>query len=154
VRLGPVPFTLQMFVVALIAMLLPPATAGLAVGTYLVAGAVGLPVFSGLTGGLGVLLGPTGGYLAGFLVGAVAGSFARGRAVAAGAGGLVSDGLAALLAVAFTYALGAAQLALVAHLEAGAAIAAGVAPFVILDAAKAATAVGVASAVRRARAGS
>ena len=39
--------------------------------TYLVLGAVGLPVFSGFRGGLGHLLGPTGGYLWGFLAGAL-----------------------------------------------------------------------------------
>ena len=34
---------------------------------YLLLGTVGLPVFSGFSGGLGKLIGPTGGYLAGFL---------------------------------------------------------------------------------------
>lgn len=151
-RLGPVPFTLQVFVVVLIALLLPPATAALAVGAYLVAGAAGLPVFSGLTGGLGVLVGPTGGYLWGFFAGAVAGAWARERLAVAGARSLVGDASAAALVIATTYALGAVQLALVAHLGVGAAFAAGVAPFVLLDTAKAAAAVGVASAVRRARA--
>ena len=36
-------------------------------GIYLLLGAVGLPVFSGFAGGLGKLLGPTGGYLIGFI---------------------------------------------------------------------------------------
>lgn len=38
---------------------------------YLLLGALGLPVFSGMQGGLGILLGPTGGYLWGFLMGAM-----------------------------------------------------------------------------------
>lgn len=38
---------------------------------YLLLGAVGLPVFTGFRGGIGVLLGPTGGYIGGFLVGAL-----------------------------------------------------------------------------------
>jgi biotin transport system substrate-specific component len=42
-----------------------------AVLIYLCLGMVGLPVFSGFQGGLGVLLGPTGGYIWGFLVSAV-----------------------------------------------------------------------------------
>lgn len=38
-----------------------------AIGTYLLLGAVGLPVFSGFRGGVGVLLGATGGYIFGFM---------------------------------------------------------------------------------------
>jgi biotin transport system substrate-specific component len=152
-RLGPVPFTLQVFVVVLIALLLPPSTAALATGTYLLAGAVGLPVFSGMTGGLGVLMGPTGGYLWGFVAGAAVGAWARERLTAAGARPVAADAVAAALVVAITYTLGALQLSLVANLSAQAAIAAGVVPFVVPDIAKAAAAVGVAAAVRRARAG-
>ena len=55
-----IPFTLQTFAVCLAAVAL-----------YLLLGAAGLPVFSGFKGGLGALLGTTGGYLAGFLFTAV-----------------------------------------------------------------------------------
>ena len=41
----------------------------LAVLVYILLGVVGLPVFSGFRGGIGALLGPTGGYLLGFLEG-------------------------------------------------------------------------------------
>jgi len=150
-RLGPVPFTLQVFVVVLIALLLPPATAALAVGVYLVAGAIGLPVFSGMVGGLGVLVGPTGGYLLGFLAGAAAGAYVRERLTWAGTRQVLADAVAAVVVVALTYTIGAVQLALVAHLGAGAAVAAGVVPFLVPDVAKATVAVGVAAAVRRAR---
>ncbi len=150
-RLGAVPFTLQVFVVVLVALLLPPATAGLAVGVYLLAGAIGLPVFSGMVGGLGVLVGPTGGYLLGFLAGAVAGAYVRERLESAGTRPMSADGVAAVVVVALTYAMGTVQLALVAHLDAGGALAAGVVPFVVPDVAKAAVAVGVAGALRRAR---
>jgi len=51
--------------------LLPPAYSVAAVGGYLALGCLGLPVFSGMRGGLAVLAGPTGGFLLGFLVAAV-----------------------------------------------------------------------------------
>jgi biotin transport system substrate-specific component len=151
-RLGPVPFTLQVLVVVLAGLLLTPGQAALAVGVYLAEGAVGLPVFSGMTGGLGVLAGPTGGYLIGFLAGAVAGAALRARLVSAGARPVAADAAAAVTVVAVVYVLGVAQLAVVAHLGVAQALLAGAAPFILPDVAKASAAVGLAAAVRRARA--
>ena len=65
---APVPFTLQTFAVFLAPGLLGGKMGTIAVGTYLLLGAVGLPVFAGFSGGIGVLLGATGGYLLGFLL--------------------------------------------------------------------------------------
>jgi len=62
----PVPVTLQPFAVVLLGLLLRPRLAAVTLGTYLLEGAVGLPVFApGLVFGAGMahLLGPTGGYL-------------------------------------------------------------------------------------------
>lgn len=72
IPLGPVPFTLQTLVLAMLPGVLAPREAVLTVATYLVLGGVGLPVFSNMMGGIGVLLGPTGGFLWGFLIGMVA----------------------------------------------------------------------------------
>ncbi len=66
-----VPFTLQTFGVLCAMGLLGGRRASLAVLLYLLLGAVGLPVFSGFRGGVGVLLGVTGGYLVGFQVAAL-----------------------------------------------------------------------------------
>ena len=63
-----VPFTLQTFAVFTAVELLGARRAFWSVAVYLLMGAVGLPVFSGMTGGFGVLLGQTGGYLWGFLL--------------------------------------------------------------------------------------
>ncbi len=63
-----VPFTLQTLGVFLAVGLLGTKSGVLAVTVYLALGALGLPVFAGMKGGMGVLLGPTGGYLAGFLL--------------------------------------------------------------------------------------
>lgn len=63
-----VPFTLQTFAVFLALGVLGGKLGTLSVAVYLLLGAVGLPVFAGFQGGLGALLGTTGGYLAGFLL--------------------------------------------------------------------------------------
>ncbi len=62
-----VPFTMQTFAVLLAGAVLGGKGALLSVLVYIALGAFGLPVFSGGKGGLGTLLGPTGGYIIGFL---------------------------------------------------------------------------------------
>ncbi len=66
----PVPFTGQTFGVLLAAVLLGRVRGALGLLLYLLEGAVGLPVFAGGGAGLAVLLGPTGGYLLGFVAAA------------------------------------------------------------------------------------
>ena len=62
-----VPFTLQTFGVFVAVSVLGGKRGTLAVVLYLLMGIVGLPVFAGFSGGLGVLLGSTGGYIIGFV---------------------------------------------------------------------------------------
>ena len=66
-----VPFTLQTFGVFLAVGLLGGKRGTLAVLVYLLLGAVGIPVFAGFNGGLGYMLGSTGGYIVGFLLSAL-----------------------------------------------------------------------------------
>lgn len=61
-----VPFTMQTFGVFVALSLLGGRRGTWSVGVYLLLGAVGLPVFAGFKGGLGALLGSTGGYIIGF----------------------------------------------------------------------------------------
>lgn len=73
-----VPITLQTLAIALCGMVLGPARGFLATVLYVALGLIGLPIFSNFAGGLGVLAGPSAGYIAGFAlyalaVGAVAG---------------------------------------------------------------------------------
>lgn len=63
----PVPFTMQTLSVLFVASALGARYGTIAVLMYLAEGAVGLPVFAKLSSGLSVLLGPTGGYLMGFV---------------------------------------------------------------------------------------
>ena len=67
IPVGPVPIVLQNLFVFLAGILLGRKMGLASVGAYILVGAVGLPVFAGGTGGIGHLLGPTGGYLLGYL---------------------------------------------------------------------------------------
>lgn len=79
----PVPMTLQTMAIMAIALAMGPRMAVAIMLTYLAAGAVGLPVFAGTPErgiGIAYMMGPTGGYLAGYLVAAgLVGALARGR---------------------------------------------------------------------------
>ena len=60
---GSVPFTIQTFVIFMIAFMLHKEDACLTLVLYLLLGTIGLPVFSGGQSGLSAILGPTGGFL-------------------------------------------------------------------------------------------
>ena len=66
-----IPFTLQTMGVFTTVGLLGGKRGTLTVLTYILLGAIGVPVFAGLTGGVSVLLGTTGGYIIGFLLSAL-----------------------------------------------------------------------------------
>ena len=68
---GEVPFTLQTMGVFLAIGLLGGKRGTLAVLVYILMGVIGLPVFSGFSGGIGKLVGVTGGYIVGFLASAL-----------------------------------------------------------------------------------
>lgn len=68
IPIGPVPFNLAVFGAFLAGMLLSPGMAVLSMATYWLMAAIGLPVMAGLQGGLGAVLSPTGGYVAGYLL--------------------------------------------------------------------------------------
>lgn len=75
----PIPFTLQPLAVLLVGAWLGPAEGAGALAIYLAAGAMGAPVFAGGMGGIGRLMGPTGGYLLAFPVAAAIAGLARSR---------------------------------------------------------------------------
>ena len=72
IPLYPVPVTGQTLVVLLIGMTYGPRLGGITMLAYLFEGALGLPVFAGGAAGVAVFMGPTGGYLFGFLLAGVA----------------------------------------------------------------------------------
>ena len=68
---GAVPFTLQTLAVFLAGSILGPKRSTASVLIYILLGAVGIPVFSNFTCGAAVIIGPTGGYIIGFIATAV-----------------------------------------------------------------------------------
>lgn len=154
VPFGPVPFTLQTFAVAFALLVLRPKEAVAAVAGYVLLGALGLPVFSGMRGGLGMLVGPTGGFLWGFILGAVCAVGVRcaleGLAERSKAASRAVDASAVIAFMVVTYAVGWAQLMAVSGMSPAEAFMVAIAPFAVIDVVKMVVAVMVANAVRRA----
>lgn len=124
----PVPMTLHTLAVMAFAVALGPQMAASIFVAYLAAGAAGLPVFSGSPErgiGLAYMLGPTGGYLAGYLAASwLVGMLARGRKVP-------GQFIAMLVGLALIYMAGMAWLALFVPLSQLAAV--GLWPFLLGD---------------------
>ena len=79
IPLGVIPIVLQNALCILCAVLLGGVIAGAPAALFLLAGLIGLPVYSGGSGGIAVWLGPTGGFLIGYFLGAVAAGFIAGK---------------------------------------------------------------------------
>jgi len=79
IPVGPVPITLQTFFVLLSGRLLGKKYGVLAQITYLLLGTFGLPIFSGGQSGLGVIAGPTGGFLISFVAAAWIAAYCSGN---------------------------------------------------------------------------
>ena len=132
-----VPFTLQTFAVCLLAALFGLRLGLWTVVCYLLLGAVGAPVFAGFSGGIAALLGPTGGYLVGFLFTALAVGLAverRGRKLTV----LIA---AMALGILLCYTFGTAWFVLVytrsnGPITVGAALGMCVFPYLLPDAVK------------------
>ena len=152
VPLGPVPFTLQTMVLAFVVLLFPAREAVASVAGYVVLGALGVPVFSGMAGGLAKVMGPTGGFIIGFVLGAVAAVLVlkAWKAPSSKVLGLVREYAAAFAFLAISYVCGWAQLMAVAGMSPMAAFLAGIAPFILLDAIKIVIGVSLAHVLRQA----
>ncbi len=130
IPLQPLPITLQTLFTALAGVLLGGYTGALSQIVYVLLGIIGLPVFAGGKAGLGTLLGPTGGYLIGFIVGAyVIGKMVEAKREA----GFAWLCLAILVGNIFIYIPGVLQLAILAKLSFYKALLVGVLPFLFGD---------------------
>ncbi|WP_158945585.1 biotin transporter BioY [Granulicella sp. S190] len=145
----PVPLTLQNFAVILIGMLLGPTVGFSAMVLYLAEGAMGLPVFTPHSvGGIAHLIGPSAGYLFSYpLAAATAGWAVRAmqRVTTRFRAGLV----AATLASAPIFLLGAGWLAHLLHIGPAATWTMAVAPFLPGEVVKITAAAGIFSSIQR-----
>ena len=147
-----VPLTLQTLAVGIIATLLKPLDSILAICLYLVLGAIGVPVFAGGAAGFGVILGPTGGFLIGFLLQSQQVSLLGQTAfmVKSTRGKLILYSAANIIGAAWCLALGTIWLSLVARLSLQVAFKSGFLPFIIPGLVKAILAAFIGYALRRA----
>lgn len=128
VPFSPVPFSLGLFGILLTTCILGAKLGTLSCGIYLLLGVMGLPVFSGFTSGVGVLLGPTGGYLLGYLfVSVFAGLFGHKK------GSLLLHTAGILCGLLCCYTLGSLWLSHNTNISFSQALLIGVAPYIIFD---------------------
>jgi biotin transport system substrate-specific component len=143
---SPAPVTLQVLGVFLSGIFLGSLWGGVACGLYLLAGALGAPIFAGGTAGIGVLVGPTAGYLLSYpLAAAVIGGIVHGGRAPVDLGnvglGRLVGGLA--LGTGVIYAIGVAGMMIVQSLGPVEAFLVGAAVFVPAELLKIAAAVGI-----------
>ncbi len=128
---SPVPLSLQTFFTLLAGMTLGSSIATTSQVIYVLLGAIGLPVFAGLRGGMGVLLGPTGGFLWGFIISA----YLMGKLVESRKSekNMTFYFLVGLEGTLFIYLIGILQLSLVTAIGIKKALMVGLLPFVLGD---------------------
>jgi biotin transport system substrate-specific component len=144
--LSPAPVTLQVLGVFLAGIFLGPVWGAAAMALYLVAGAVGAPVFAGGSAGFGVLLSPTGGYLLSYPLAAAVIGFLVHRGLDARdpqGVGLPLLGGAMVGGTAIIYAMGIVGLMIALGLGPVEAFVSGAAVFLPAEAVKIVAAVGI-----------
>ena len=130
--ISPVPVSFGLFAIYLGAYILGAKHGVYSVVIYILLGLVGLPVFAGFTGGAAKLLGPTGGYILGYIFAALSCGFFVERFESKKAMHLVGM----IIGTALCYMFGTIWLAVQAEMSFGAALLAGVIPFIPADCVK------------------
>jgi len=144
IPIGPVPIVLQNLFVLLAGLLLGSRWGLTSIAVYVLAGACGLPVFAAGTGGIGRLLGPTGGYIIGFMPAA----FIAGLISEKAGQRVLFDVLAMVCGAIIIYAFGVAWLKVLTGMTWGKTLAVGMLPFLPGDALKIAAGAAIAKALR------
>lgn len=129
IPMSPVPLVMTNLVMALVAYMLTPRDTFITIFAYVAIGAIGLPVFAGAHGGVGVLIGPTGGYIWGFLLAYPLLSFLKGKQYNFWRYALVGT----FVAVPIVYLVGMVGLMLYLNISITKAFMVGVLPFIPMD---------------------
>jgi biotin transport system substrate-specific component len=144
VPIGPVPIVLSTLFVILSGLLLGSRWGPASMALYLLVGAIGIPVFAGGKGGFAHFLGPTGGYLFGYLIS----SWITGLISEKSNRLLFRDVIAVVIGSLILYGCGVPWLKIVTQMSWPKALLVGMVPFLIGDAIKASVAVILARSVR------
>ncbi|RKJ51398.1 biotin transporter BioY [Butyricicoccus sp. 1XD8-22] len=139
-----VPITGQTLAIGLVVTILGTKYGTLSVLVYILLGAIGMPVFSGFSGGFAVLVGPTGGYIIGFLVQALVMGIYMDKLGYNYVQAIISN----LLGMIVTLSFGTIWLKILANISWEAAFFSGVAPFIVVGIIKAIIAAWVGIMVR------
>lgn len=145
IPLSPVPVSLGMLAVYLTAYILGMKKGIVSIAVYLLLGGMGLPVFTGFSGGIGKVAGPTGGYMLGYLFMGLIIGFAADKWKTNWA--FIFPGM--LVGTAVCYLFGSLWLARQADMSFGAALGAGVIPFIPGDLVKMAVALVVGTQIKK-----
>ena len=140
-----IPITGQTLAIGLVVTILGLKYGTYAILLYILLGAIGLPVFQSFTGGLGILFGPTGGYIIGFIPTALVIGFYLEKTRLTFTHALVANILGMLVTLVF----GAVWLKYLAELSWTGALLSGVIPFLIVGVIKAILAAWVGVIVRQ-----
>jgi len=140
-----IPITGQTLAVGIIVTILGTRLGTLSVLLYILLGAAGLPVFSGMSGGLGILVGPTGGYIVGFLATAIIMGLYLDKCGITFTQAIIAN----IIGMIVTLAFGTVWLKIVADYTWTAAFMGGVAPFIVVGIVKAVLAAWIGVIVRR-----
>lgn len=140
-----IPITGQTLAVGIIVTILGTRLGTLSVLLYILLGAAGLPVFSGMSGGLGILVGPTGGYIVGFLATAIIMGLYLDKFGITFTQAIIAN----IIGMIVTLAFGTVWLKIVADYTWTAAFMGGVAPFIVVGIVKAVLAAWIGVIVRR-----
>ncbi|URZ08582.1 biotin transporter BioY [Clostridium felsineum] len=128
IPIGTVPITMQVMAVYLAGVILGEKRGFISQLVYVVLGSIGVPVFAGFSGGIGAVVGPTGGFIIAFpfmtlIVGYVSDKYKKRIPII----------ISMVVASVFCYILGSVWLALMTKMSFLAAIKVAVLPFILFD---------------------